>query len=75
MKDNEITFEDKFADFLKEKRLMMGLTMRQFAHFLLEDERRASWICDIENKKRRISVNTLSKILHKLNSTLEIVEH
>lgn len=70
----ENTTSNKIATFIKEKRLALGMSQREFAEHVFEDAKKKDWICRIE-LGRGISVKTLDIILEKLNSNIDIIEY
>jgi transcriptional regulator with XRE-family HTH domain len=74
MQNNEITISSKVATFIKDKRLALGLSQREFAEHVFNDPRKKNWICRIENGKG-ISLNTVERIFKAVKSGIEIVEY
>lgn len=68
------TVMKKFAVFLREKRIAMGLSQEKFAIELYNDINMAGYISKIENQKLDISVKTMDTMLEKLNSNIEFIE-
>lgn len=68
------TVMKKFAVFLKEKRLAMGLTQEKMALMMYNDKNMTGYISKIENQKLDISVKTMDTILELLNSSIEFIE-
>ncbi|SED12103.1 Helix-turn-helix [Tenacibaculum sp. MAR_2009_124] len=65
----------RFSKFLKEKRTVLGLTLREFALFIYEDENKNGYLSKLENGKREPNLETMSYILKRLNSSIEFIEH
>lgn len=69
--DDNLT--NKIAKFVREKRFALGLSQREFALLIFDDERKRQWITSIE-AGRPITVNTLDRILTAVHSEVNIVE-
>jgi len=69
--DDNLT--NKIAKFIREKRFALGLSQREFALLIFDDERKRQWITAIESG-RPITVNTLDRILTALHSDVDIIE-
>jgi ribosome-binding protein aMBF1 (putative translation factor) len=74
MQDNEITTTKKVATFIKDKRLALGMSQREYAEHIFNDSRKKNWICRIENGKG-VSLNTVERIFKAVKSGIEIVEY
>lgn len=61
--------------FLKQKRLAMGLTIRQLSFFLYGTEKNNGNLSLIENGKKQIGLKKLDFLLKKLNCSITINEH
>lgn len=72
--DNKITISQKVATFIKEKRFALGMSQREFAIFLFDDQNKKNWICNIENG-RPITLTTVERIFKKLNADMSIIEY
>ncbi|MEN9655892.1 MAG: hypothetical protein RL311_824 [Bacteroidota bacterium] len=68
------TIMSKFAIFLKEKRLAMGLSQENLAIMLYDKKNMTGYISKIESQKLHVSVKTMDYILEKLNSSIEFIE-
>ena len=68
------TLSNKVAEFIKAKRIALGMTQKEFAVHLFDDEKQQGWVHRIENG-RQITVETLGRILERLNADVEIVEY
>ena len=68
------TVMKKFAVFLREKRLAMGLTQEKMALMMYNDKNMTGYISKIENQKVDISVKKMDEILKLLNSSIEFIE-
>lgn len=75
MQDKTDNLHTQIADFLKKKRLAMGLTVEEFAELIFKDSKSAGYVSKIENNKLQITVNTLNAILKNLNCSITINEH
>ena len=69
--DDNLT--NKIAKFVREKRFALGLSQREFALLIFDDERKRQRITSIESG-RAITVNTLDRILTKLDAQVDILE-
>ena len=65
----------KFSQFLKEKRIAKGLSIRKFSILIYGSESQNSYLNDIENGKREPNLKTLSLILDSLNCSIDFIEH
>lgn len=74
MTDQELTITQKVATFIKQKRLALGMSQREFAVYLFNDAQKQGWICRIENG-RGISLQTVELILNALNCDIGIIEY
>lgn len=64
----------KVARFVYDKRIALGMNQRQFAEHVFGHKKHQHWVSHIENG-RGISVDTLGKILDKLDANIEFVEY
>jgi len=74
MEDNKIKITKKVADFIKSKRLAMGMTQTEFAELIFQDGSRKPWISNIE-RGRPITLLTLEKIFEAINADIKIIEY
>ena len=65
---------NQFSRFLKEKRTVMGMTLRQFAVYLYDDVNQNGYLSKIENGKHKVNLETLQYLLDKLNCRFFIEE-
>jgi transcriptional regulator with XRE-family HTH domain len=72
MENNNIS--NQFSRFLKEKRTVMGMTLRQFAVYLYDDVNQNGYLSKIENGKHKVNLETLQYLLDKLNCRFFIEE-
>ena len=72
MENNNIS--NQFSRFLKEKRTVMGMTLRQFAVYLYDDVNQNGYLSKIENGKHKVNLETLQYLLDKLNCRFSIEE-
>lgn len=72
VKDKQLMSE--FSEFLKLKRQALGLSQAQLAIKIYGNEQRKSYISDIENGRKDISVNSMGIILEALNSWVNFIE-
>ena len=70
----EQTLSQKTAEFIKAKRIALGMTQKEFAVHLFDDVKHRPWVSRIENG-RQITVETLGKIMKRLNADIEIIEY
>ena len=70
----EETLSNRIAEFIKSKRIAKGLSQKQFAELIFEDDKHQPYIHKVENG-RPISVITLDKILKKLGADIDIIEY
>lgn len=63
------------AEFLKQKRIAMGLTVRNFSIFLYGHDKNCGNLSLIENGKKNIGLKKLNFLLKKLNCSITINEH
>ena len=73
MSDRE-TAMTKFANFVRNKRMALGISQREFAVLLYGDVRRITYISAIENGKVEVSLATVDLMLQALNSDIEFLE-
>lgn len=71
--DNELN--KQIASFLKQKRLAMGFTIREFSEFIYGDDKNNGNLSLIENAKKDIGLKKLNFLLKKLNCSITINEH
>lgn len=57
-----------------EKRNALGLTQRQMAEVVFNNNKLSGHICKIE-KGKGITLATMDQILEKLNATIEFIEN
>jgi transcriptional regulator with XRE-family HTH domain len=70
-----MTFLNKFAKFLCEKRRAMGLSQQQLAEITFGDKKYDGYISDIETGKRTgLTAKTIDKLLKALESDIEFIE-
>lgn len=72
--NTRISLQVKTQNFVKEKRMALGLTQQKFAEVVFGDPERKDWVSKIENG-RSITVDTLDRILSKLNCDIDFIEH
>lgn len=72
--DEKILIEHKFAKFLREKRIALGMTLRQFAIHIYNKESKFSYLGEMERGTRKPTLTTAQFILDKLNCKLNIEE-
>jgi transcriptional regulator with XRE-family HTH domain len=72
---NDVRINEKVANFIKEKRLALGMTQKEFAVHLFGHEKHQGWIAKIEGRKRGITLDTLGRIFEKLDADLSIIEY
>ena len=71
---NKNNISNQFSTFLKDKRTAMGMTLRQFAIHLYDDEKQNGYLCKIENGKHQVNSDTMQFLLEKLNCRFYIEE-
>jgi transcriptional regulator with XRE-family HTH domain len=71
---NKNNISNQFSTFLKDKRTAMGMTLRQFAIHLYDDEKQNSYLSKIENGKHQVNSDTMQFLLEKLNCRFYIEE-
>ncbi len=64
----------QFAEFIKQKRHAMGLSLREFSMLIFNDVHHAGYLCKIENNKIEITISTLNLILSKINCSVSFNE-
>lgn len=64
-----------FAEFLKQKRIALGLTIREYSQLIYGNLTRHAYLSELENNKRRVTLTTMDFILSKLNSRVFIEEY
>ena len=69
-----ITIMQRFAEFMKNKRIAMGLTQRELSEKIYGTESRYDYISRIETGKIDISLKSMDYILESLNSDVEFLE-
>lgn len=74
MPDNKKTLRETLGTFVKEKRMALGLTTRQLSFLVYGDEKRNSYITDIENGKINLTIDTIGYVLEALQSDIQFVE-
>lgn len=74
MTTEEQTLGQRIAEHIKEKRIALGMSQRQFAVHVFGDIRKQPWICDIETNKKGLTLDTAGRILNALNCDIEIIE-
>lgn len=62
------TVSQKFAEFMKTKRTVLGISQGNLAYKLYGNKRLRAYLCNIEKGKRTIQVRTMFSILELLNS-------
>lgn len=70
----EQTLMDEFSIFIKAKMSALGLTQRELAIKVYGNEKRESFISDIVNGKRSVTLETASIILTALDSKIKFLE-
>lgn len=73
MEDNAL-INKKFATFITEKRIALGLDLREFSKLIYGNRLRFSYIQKIEKGKINVNITTMEKILKKLNCEFHIEE-
>jgi len=71
---DEILIEVQFAEFIKEKRIALGLSYREMAFLVYGQRIRGSYISGIEKGTRKITITTMQLILNKLNCRITFNE-
>jgi predicted transcriptional regulator len=75
MEENKrISIMKRFAEFMRNKRMAMGLSQRELATVIFGDESRNDYICRIETGKKDISLKSMDAILEALNADVEFLE-
>ena len=74
MEESRISLMQKARVFVKEKRLARGESQKQFAKNVFGDEKKQDWVSRIENG-RGLKLETLDKILAKLNCDIDFIEN
>lgn len=69
-----ITIMQRFAMFMKNKRMAMGLTQEELAEKIFGDKSRRDYLSRIENGKKDISLKSMDAILEALNADVEFLE-
>jgi transcriptional regulator with XRE-family HTH domain len=69
-----ITIMQRFAQFMKNKRIAMGLTQEELADKIFGDKARRDYVSRIENGKKDISLKSMDAILEALNADVEFLE-
>ncbi|CAL2094943.1 helix-turn-helix transcriptional regulator [Tenacibaculum sp. 190524A02b] len=75
MTNSEYIEENIIGDFLKEKRIALGLSLREFSIHLYGHKNNAGNLQKIEVGKKDLSIQSFFKILKKLNCSITINEH
>lgn len=70
--DNQLSQD--FAQFMKQKRMALGLNRADLAERIYGDRERRSYIWEIENGKRDITVLTMGLILDTLGAWVQFTE-
>ena len=71
---NRTTIMQRFATFMKNKRIAMGLSQDKLAEVIFGDKKRRDYISRIENGKKDISLKSMDAILEALNADVEFLE-
>ena len=69
-----ITIMQRFAEFMRNKRLAMGLTQEELAEIIFGDKTRRDYISRLETGKKDISLKSMDAILEALNADVEFLE-
>lgn len=72
---DQVDANEQFANFLREKRLALGMTFREFSVYLYGSENNAGNLSNIENGKKKITLTNFSFFLNKLDSFFSIEEN
>ena len=65
----------KIALFVKEKRLVLGMTQGDLAEKVFGDPKQKGYISQVESEKREgLTIKVLAKILKELNSDISFIE-
>jgi transcriptional regulator with XRE-family HTH domain len=65
----------KIAVFVKEKRLVLGMTQSDLAEKIFGDPRHKGYVSQIESEKKEgLTISVLAKILKALNSDISFIE-
>lgn len=75
IKDNRKSATEIVADFLKQKRIAMGFTVRDMSNYLYGHDKNSGNLSNIENGKKNIGLKKLDFLLKKLNCSITINEH
>lgn len=70
----KVDINTKVANFVREKRLALGMSQREFAIHVFDNPKMKDWICRIENGKP-ITLTSLERILERVNADIKIIEH
>lgn len=68
------SLSQEFGEFVKNKRMALGVSQREFAIKIYGDDRYRAYISAIENGKKDISVKTMEHFLTALNSWITFIE-
>jgi len=71
---DRIKISDKVAKFIKDKRLALGMSQREFAEFVFDDRHKKSWISRVEGGKN-INLTSLERIFEKINADISFLEY
>jgi transcriptional regulator with XRE-family HTH domain len=62
------------AEFLKNKRINKGLSMRKLSVLVYGDDKRSGYISQVERGEREITISTFGMFLTALDSWVEFIE-
>ena len=71
----ESNLNKQIRQFIKQKRLAMGLTQSDLAIAVYKDQSRRFFLSNLENGNETMSLTTASRILSALNCRIEIIEN
>ena len=71
--EKEITITKKVATFIKEKRMALGMTQKEFADHVFDNTNKHDWISRIE-MGRGITLTTVERIFSKIGANIDITE-
>lgn len=72
--NNQLTINEEAVIFIKEKREALGWTQARLAEEVFGSKEYRTFICKIEKGNRKITLETLWRILSVMNCSIEFKE-
>lgn len=73
--EETVEINNQFSEFLKEKRIALGLSLRDFSTLIYGRSNKFNHLYSLETGKRKATLATMEFILKKLNCTFNIEEN